>query len=271
MRHVGQDVGELHFPSPFSRVVVGIDETEQSLEACRQAARLVDEDGTLEIVSAVDLGEAVLVGPGAPRVADEIEAEARSTLQRAAEIAGDRAESRLLRGSPVPCLHGELQRSQATLVALGTHGHSRISEILLGGVAGPMLHSAPCSVLLARPPRGDHRFPESLVAGIDGSAEAEAALAVAQLVAARFGASLRVMTALGGKEVDLERAKAAAPLLESSPGRPVDVLADAAVDADLLVVGNRGLHGFEALGSVSERVAHRGHSSVLVVRAAREA
>ena len=37
-------------------------------------------------------------------------------------------------------------------------------------------------------------------------------------------------------------------------------------DADLLVVGSRGLHGVRALGSVSERVAHRAPCSVLVVR-----
>jgi nucleotide-binding universal stress UspA family protein len=51
-------------------------------------------------------------------------------------------------------------------------------------------------------------------------------------------------------------------------GPPVDVLRKAAHDtgADLLVVGNRGLHGLRALGSVSERVAHQAHSSVLVVR-----
>ena len=45
---------------------------------------------------------------------------------------------------------------------------------------------------------------------------------------------------------------------------PVHALSDA--DADLVVVGSRGLHGLRALGSVSERVAHRARASVLVVR-----
>ena len=36
--------------------------------------------------------------------------------------------------------------------------------------------------------------------------------------------------------------------------------------ADLLVLGSRGLHGLAAIGSVSEQVAHRAKSSVLVVR-----
>jgi nucleotide-binding universal stress UspA family protein len=46
----------------------------------------------------------------------------------------------------------------------------------------------------------------------------------------------------------------------------VQALVSAAADADLVVVGSRGLHGLKALGSVSERVAHRVHYSTLVVR-----
>lgn len=40
----------------------------------------------------------------------------------------------------------------------------------------------------------------------------------------------------------------------------------ASLEADLVVVGSRGLHGLVGLGSVSERVAHRARCSVLVVR-----
>ena len=46
----------------------------------------------------------------------------------------------------------------------------------------------------------------------------------------------------------------------------MSALVEAAADADLLVVGSRGLHGFKALGSVSERVAYEAACSVLVVR-----
>jgi nucleotide-binding universal stress UspA family protein len=50
------------------------------------------------------------------------------------------------------------------------------------------------------------------------------------------------------------------------PEEPVAALVATAAGADLLVVGSRGLHGLKALGSVSERVAHQAHSSVLIVR-----
>jgi len=49
-------------------------------------------------------------------------------------------------------------------------------------------------------------------------------------------------------------------------GHPVRALVDASRDADLVIVGSRGLRAFEALGSVSERVAHQAECSVLVVR-----
>ncbi|MEZ5102704.1 MAG: universal stress protein [Thermoleophilia bacterium] len=56
------------------------------------------------------------------------------------------------------------------------------------------------------------------------------------------------------------------PGLERLPGAPLDALLAAAAEADLVVVGSRGLHGVAALGSVSERLAHRAGCSALVVR-----
>ena len=81
--------------------------------------------------------------------------------------------------------------------------------------------------------------------GVDGSAEAALAENAARDLADRFDAQL-------------ER-------LESIPN-PVTTLVEASREADLLVVGSRGLHGVKALGSVSERVAHEARCSVLVVR-----
>jgi nucleotide-binding universal stress UspA family protein len=54
---------------------------------------------------------------------------------------------------------------------------------------------------------------------------------------------------------------------EDSPDAPVRALVAAAADADLVIVGSRGLHGVRSLGSVSERVAHEASCSVLVARA----
>jgi nucleotide-binding universal stress UspA family protein len=69
-----------------------------------------------------------------------------------------------------------------------------------------------------------------------------------------------------GKGLDLEAVRALTPSIVLDPGKPVDTLVDLAEEADLLVVGSRGLHGPRALGSVSERVGHQAPCSVLVIR-----
>ena len=230
---------------PFGRILVGVDGTDQGLVACRQVARLAEESALIEAVTVVNLAEVVLVGPDAPRVAGELRQEAESALDQALAILGDRAERRLLQGLPAPELRAEVDRTHATLLAIGTHGHSRASEIVLGGTAGELLHEARCSVLVARATDDEQLFPRSVVAGTDGSAHGDAAVAVAEGVAGRFGAELRVLTSLQ---------------------HAVAALVEAARDTDLLIVGSRGLHGLRALGSVSERVAHQAGCSVLVVR-----
>ena len=71
--------------------------------------------------------------------------------------------------------------------------------------------------------------------------------------------------------VDEEAGPPAEGLACGEPGikgrsRGTSYLVAASKDADLLILGSRGRHGFSALGSVSERVAHKASCPVLVVR-----
>jgi nucleotide-binding universal stress UspA family protein len=248
----------------FGRVVAGVDGSEPGFEAARQAARLVSPDGWLEVFTAVYLVEANLAGWSSARIHAELEREAGETVRKGVEITAPRAVSRLVNGPPLPSLMRELKEKEATLAVIGTHGHSRLSEIVIGGVAGELLHNAPCSICVVRPPAVAPLFPRAIVAGVDGSPESAAAAAVARYVAARFTVPLSLVTALGGKDIDL--ARAAALGASSVDGHPVAALTAASKDADILIVGSRGLHGIRALGSVSERVAHEANCSVLVVR-----
>jgi nucleotide-binding universal stress UspA family protein len=258
-------VAEPRASSIFGRLVAGVDGSEPGFEAVRQAARLVAPDGWLEVLCAVYLVEANLAGWAAPRIAAELQREAGEAIRRAEEIAGPRAQSRLVNGPPLRSLMRELKTKEATLAVVGTHGHSRLSEIMIGGVAGELLHNASCSVLIARPPLAEALFPRAIVAGADGSPESEAAVAAAQYLADRFAVPLRIVTALKGKSVDLAQAQKTGPV-EAVDEHPVRALLEASADADLLIVGSRGLHGIKALGSVSERVAHQAPCSVLVAR-----
>ena len=175
------------------------------------------------------------------------------------------AEGKIVNGDPAAVLLGEAEH--ATLLALGSHGRGRTAGLLLGTVAARMLHEAPCSVLISRPARDPETWPQAVVAGVDGSAESELAVAAARFVASSCGADLRIVSAMSG-QVDRDAARRVAPELEERDGRAVGVLTADSETADLVVVGSRGLQGLKALGSVSERIAHQAKCSVLVVRGA---
>jgi nucleotide-binding universal stress UspA family protein len=176
----------------------------------------------------------------------------------------DTATSRRV-GSPVDGFLAELRERDATLAVAGIHEHSRAVGIAFGAVSTFLLHEAPCSVLVARHAADAEHWPRTILVGLDGSAESGEALAVARILAERLGARLRPVLARDG-EADLVGARLVAPDVEVHEGRPVDVLAVLSEFTDLAVVGSRGLKGVRALGSVSERIAHDAHSSVLVVR-----
>ena len=247
----------------FARVLAGVDDTDAGLAPAVQAARLVAPDGSLELVTAVNLIDGRLQGWSQERIGATLKAEGGPWLDRAASLVGPAATRRLVNAPPLQALLDEARHVDATLIAVGSHDHGRLTELLIGGVAGPLLHRAACSVLIAR--STTERFPAHIVVGVDGSPSSLEALAVGRYLGTRFGVPLRSILARHG-DADVVRAELAAPDLEIVDGGAVEVLVDASQCGDLLIVGNRGLHGLRTLGSVSERVAHGAHASVLVVR-----
>jgi nucleotide-binding universal stress UspA family protein len=248
----------------FDRIVCGVDGTPEALEAARQAERLRSPEGTLRLVAVEDPSTAVHAGYAASRVLDDLDAIAREGLERAtAEVGPTSAELRA--GHPAQLLLDELEESNATLVAVGPRGHSRAVGILLGSVATELLHNAACATLFAREARFGE-FPSSVIVGVDGSPESLAAAAVAASIAERFGSERVTVAAAGGRDIQLEAIQKLGSDVVVDPGRPVDTLTELSREADLLVVGSRGLHGVKSLGSVSERVAHHAQCSVLIVR-----
>ncbi|MGH8986354.1 MAG: universal stress protein [Acidimicrobiia bacterium] len=256
--------------SVFSRVLVGIDGSEESREAARQAAILVD--GDLALLASYDVAPAIVAGTGThvPDYFDEdLQREAAmDALGRAREsVAIALPTGKIVRGRPADALISEVEREQDTLLALGSHGLGRLAGFIMGSTATEVIHKAACSVLVARRRSESAEFPNKVVVGVDGSPESAAAYAVARRLSERFNAELWPVVAHGGKTVDRALIDSIVDgWREDLPDAPVAALLAAAADADLLVVGSRGLHGLKALGSVSERVAHRAQSSVLIVR-----
>lgn len=251
----------------FERIVCGVDGTEESLEAVRQATRLRAEDGTLHLFSAVHLAATAAAGWSAPRLAAEFEREAAEALRAAEALAGGAATTRLVDGPAVGSLLREIERERATLLCVGTHERRRLEGVLFDYVGTTMVHEAPCAVLVAREPADPDAFPRAIAVGVDGSPNARDAHRVAVELAERFDATVTPIVATRDRApIDVDALRREIPRLTVVDAVPVDALVHAAAAADLLVVGSRGLTGVRALGSVGERVAHRARCSVLVVR-----
>lgn len=246
------------------RVVVGVDDTPGSFDAARQAAAYQGEGGSLHLVAAADVDRAVHAGFSGPGLTRQMLVAADHGLRRA-ERELPWATTLLVKGSPPAALLERLNAYHATLVAVGAGHPARTTGLMLGAVASVILREATCSVLVSRVD-GSLLLPNRIVVGVDGSPQSTAAADLARGLADRFGASLKTVTGLGGKRVDPQRISETFPESKHLPDPPVDAMVGASRNADLVVVGSRGLHGLKALGSVSERVAHRAACSVLIVR-----
>ena len=255
-------------PKVFNRVLVGVDGSEESREAARQAATLAE--GQLTLLAVYDIASALAGGTGfgVPVYYDEdIQRDAaRAALRQAQQdVEAANATGKIVRGFVWDALIHEAERAEDTLIAVGSRGVGRMAGIVMGSVATELIHKAPCSVLVAR--KRSDAFPHKIVVGIDGSPQSLAAYAVAKQLAEKFETELVPVRAHGGKQVERHLVdRLIGHHREDLPDEPVTALIAASADADLLVVGSRGLHGVKSLGSVSERVAHQARCSVLIVR-----
>ena len=132
----------------------------------------------------------------------------------------------------------------------------------------------------------------TVVVGADDSATAREAVMVAADVAQAGGGKLHIVTAYDPKSVTIENLPADVrysadhpadallrrlselvsehglePVVHAAEGDPADAIVRVAedVDADLIVVGNKGMKGVRrVLGSVPNSVAHKAPCSVLI-------
>ncbi len=211
-----------------------------------------------------------------------------------------RVETAVLHGAAARALTDDAVAWKADLLIVGSHGHGALGGLLLGSVSAEIVDHAPCPVLIARRPTAT-----KVLLAVDGSTAAGQAVAtmaawrvfapIPTVVATVIppletggGATMpdlqarldtaRDRLALGlrahaegvvGSAVDRLRAAgitAASCVLEGSPAKELVRLADEE-DADLIVVGTRGLTGLARLrlGSTARGVLHAASASVLVV------
>lgn len=263
-----------------TRIVCGI-EIGRGVGAAARGRLLAPEGTPLVLLGAADvegaalaaqpigdleMGAALPLGPYTSL--DELEDAVRAELERArTALGGPEPALRIEVGALGPAL-AAAAADEGSLLALDAPTEGRLLGIVDGQPATWLLHESSRPLLLARGPEDPGDFPRSVVAGVDGSATSALAARAAGEIARRRGAELRLVVA-GGRGVDrdaVEAMRSALPAHELVEDHRSPVHALTGADADLIVVGSRGLHGLRALGSVSERVAHGAHASVLVAR-----
>lgn len=139
-------------------ILAAVDGSDESDVALREAARLATTtDAPLVIVAVVPppmapLGGLVPTGDWFEDIVHDYE----SVLQRAKataeglKVAGCRTV--LLRGPVVETILGYLAESPARVIVVGARGRSALSRYFLGSVSEGLVHHAPCSIYVVRPP-----------------------------------------------------------------------------------------------------------------------
>ena len=292
----------------WQAIAVGYDGSAPALAALDWAARAARQSGaTLRIISVVHY-------PGMPAGRlESVPLLPASLLNRAHELAADaglrarnildasRVETQIVIGTASEALVSATESAQ--LLVVGNRGRSVLRSTVLGSVSFAVAAHAHCPVIVVREGAVAVGPDHAVIVGVDGSSAGARALDVAADVAARAGASLRVIAAwdlpaadswalsywetasvesdwvrtqrdvavkVGAAAVD--RAQAQHPGLvatsEVHHGPAGAALNDASHNAGLVVVGSRGLGGFAGLvlGSVSHHAIHGCACPVMVVR-----
>jgi nucleotide-binding universal stress UspA family protein len=67
------------------------------------------------------------------------------------EQAGIDCSSRTLIGSPVPLIHDEAAKTGADFILMGSHGHGKLYDFLVGSTASGVIKKARCGVIIIPP------------------------------------------------------------------------------------------------------------------------
>jgi nucleotide-binding universal stress UspA family protein len=210
------------------------------------------------------------------------------------------AEPLVAFGSPAGVIIEKADEWRPDLVVVGSHGRTAPGRFFFGSVSQKLVHEAHCTVRIARGEVKEPGAPLRLIAGVDGSKCADAAI---DTIAARKwpkGGQARIVSAIwkipmatseqmlsriadwvvkenarikGMVDSATKKLQAAGLATEvvMKEEEPKRLLLDEAEgwDADCIFVGARGMGRLERflIGSVSSAIAARAHCSVEVVRA----
>jgi nucleotide-binding universal stress UspA family protein len=284
------------------RIVVGVDWSDEAFAAVEQIGLLYRPDDVV-LVHGVDLGMLQ-----SPIVAGAFNLQGYDEFRQALIDAGHQAveRCRTLLPAEIPSIRTmcEVQHPaafvldsaaavKADLIAVGTHDHSRMTEVFAGSVSHRIVLHATVPTLIVK---GKARPVTRVLMAVEGSEDAtrlhkwltsypfKNPVAVTILSVVPSLAMVEPNVMVGFKSWSDEQTRRSQQVVQdtaqalSGPhftvstmvrqGDPMAVVCEEGNNHDLIVVGSHGRKGFERflLGSVSHGIVHRANTSVLVVR-----
>ena len=284
----------------ISRIAVGVDGYPEGRDAAALGSAVAEITAAELMLVAVDPLPLVVLPSGLDWKSLHQSSETTLHELRATVTPGARTvlETDL---SVARALHRVIRRERRDLLVVGSSRRGAEGCVRIGKRTRQLLCNFECALAVA--PRGLHKeAPVTITTigvGYDGGAESEAALALADSIAASAGAQLRLRgimddripmllrSALGGlvsvtwnDALEIERRRLqsqgttaasscrAAATFDLLRGRPADALLSLSQDVDLLVIGSRrwGPAARVLLGSTGEALLHDARCPVMAVQ-----
>ena len=284
------------------RILVGVDWSDEAFAAVEQIGLLYKPDDVV-LVHGVDLGmfqSPIVAGAVNLQGYDEF----RKALIDAGHQAVERCRSLLPAETPSIRTLCEVQHPaafildsaaavKADLIAVGTHDHSRLTEVFAGSVSHRILLHATVPTLIVK---GKARPVTRVLLAVEGPEDAvrlhqwltahpfknPVAVTILSVVPSLAMVEPNVMVGFTSWSEEQNRQarqivndtaqELASPHFTVSTdvrlGDPVTTVCEVGTSYDLIVVGSHGRKGFDRflLGSVSHGIVHRANTPVLVVR-----
>jgi len=281
----------------FSRIIVGVDDSEASKQAVEFAARLAREhDGDLILCHSVDWLPVItgMVSSGAvvdtEPIVEDLREDGKEELDRAARSAlkyGVVAECRAAEGEPAGRLLEAANEAQCSLIVMGTHGRQGLDRLFVGSTTEAVLRGSTIPVLTlrsgAKQADATRRCFERIAVGIDDSEPSDAAVQTVLAlptddcrevffysVAGTGGAEGEKAERVVAKAIAAAHSRGVSAKGQVVEGHTEDALIAFAQQrfADLIVVGSHGRRGLQRafIGSVAEHVVRKAPLPVMVVR-----